>query len=85
MKPPLTAVSKKKQVRLMRDKRPEKDRDQASHPWDRETQRLVWGLAVFFMESGIRNQFLRVKGSKFSSVLGSGIKILGKKYGISYK
>ena len=34
------------------------------------------GSAVFFIESGIK--FLRVQGSKFSSFLGSGIKILGK-------
>ena len=31
------------------------------------------------------SKFLRVQGSKFSSFSGSGIKLLGKKYGISYE
>ena len=43
------------------------------------------GSLVLFIESGIRdqanNKFLRVQGSKFSSFLGSGIKILGKNMG----
>ena len=37
------------------------------------------GSAVFFIESGIK--FLRVQGSRFSSFLESGIKLLGKNMG----
>ena len=60
------------------DQRSEKGRDQRSQPWDLESQRVGSGSAVFSWNEGSGIKFLRVQGSKFSSFLGSGFKILGK-------
>ena len=51
------------------------DRDQ-HNAWDRDQQYFSWNEG-----SGIKFQVLRVQGSRFSSFLGSGFKILGKNMG----
>ena len=63
----------------IRDQKPKKGWDPGSQPRDLGSQPPGSGSAVFFMDSGIK--LLRVQGSKFSSFLGSGIKILAKNMG----